>query len=166
MHVCGAAGGDDVSLQAVQHTTDGSSGDPGIRIAQFAHGFTNSLVASICDPSYRNALLAIATKLAGMINNSSCLALGRVQNDIQGHPACTVTNHLRDASGNVTDVPVSSCDENGKTPPCWTLSAATFCPAGDVSFQLMPDQAAQDAAGLVSTLTCSICQPGSAVPGC
>ncbi|HXU64443.1 MAG TPA: hypothetical protein VN962_22240 [Polyangia bacterium] len=166
MHTCGAAGSDDLAPGALQTTIDGSSGDPGVRIAQFAHGFTNSLVASICDPSYRNAMLAIATKLGAMINNSSCLALGRVQNDIQGHPACTVTNHLQDASGNVTDVPVSSCDENGNTPPCWTLNAGTSCPAGDLMFQLMPDQAAQNAASLSSTLTCPICQPGSSLPGC
>jgi hypothetical protein len=166
MHTCGAAGSDDLTPGATQTTIDGSSGDPGVRIAQFANGFTNSVVASICDPSYRSAMLVIANKLGAMISSSSCLALGTVQNDIQGHPACTVTNHLQDASGNVTDVPVSNCDENGNTPPCWTLNGGTSCPAGDVTFKLMSDQAAQSAASLSSTLTCPICQPGSAVPGC
>jgi len=166
MHACGAQGGDDVNPNASQYTTDGSFGDPAVRVTQFVDAFPNSVLASICDVSYRSAMQVIATKLGMMMSRQSCLSLGTVQQDVQAQPACTVTAHLRDASGTLTDVAVANCNENGNTPPCWTLSAGTACPAGQVTFKLLPDQTARDAASLLSTLTCSLCAPGSTIPGC
>ena len=66
-HSCGAAGGDDVNPEATQNPTDGSFGDPGVRIAQFVNAFPNSVLGSICDASYATSMTAIATKLGQLI---------------------------------------------------------------------------------------------------
>ena len=67
MHSCGANMGPEVSPNATQFTTDGSFGDPGIRLAQFLNAFPNSVQASICDPSYAASMTAIAQKLGELI---------------------------------------------------------------------------------------------------
>jgi hypothetical protein len=62
MHSCGPVGSY-VNPAATEHPTDGSYGDPAVRIAQFTNAFPNSVLGSICDPSFTLVL----SKLAGMI---------------------------------------------------------------------------------------------------
>jgi hypothetical protein len=165
MHSCGAQGGDDVNPTATQHTTDLSYGDPGVRITQFAAAFPNSVVASICDDSYRQSMTAIATALGKLIK-PSCIH-GAIQKDGNGNLACAVTNHLTDASSKTVDVAVKSCAETGNKPPCWTLQEDTsVCAAGDLALKVQQDPAAMNANTLDSTIECSLCLPGSTDPGC
>ncbi len=165
MHSCGAQGGDDVNPMATMHPTDGSFGDPGVRITQFVNSFQNSVVASICDSSYRQSMTAIATKLGALIK-PNCLT-GNLQKDSSGNPMCAVTNHLTDGQGNKTDVSVPNCNENGNTPPCWSLGTdATACPGGGFALKVTPDAAAMNASSLNSTVECSLCVAGSTAPGC
>jgi hypothetical protein len=52
-HSCGAANGDDVNSEATELPTDGSFGDPGVRLTQFVQAFgENGVTASVCDASY------------------------------------------------------------------------------------------------------------------
>lgn len=165
MHSCGAQGGDDVNPKAATFTTDGSFGDPGVRITQFVNAFPNSVVASICDSSYRSSMTAIATKLGALIK-PNCIT-GKIQNDSNNRPMCAVTNHLTDGNGNKTDVVVPNCDENGNSAPCWSLNTdQTACPNGGVALKLMQDQASMNASALNSSIDCSICLPNSTAPGC
>jgi hypothetical protein len=165
MHSCGAAGGPDVNPNAMQTTTDGSFGDPGVRITEFVTAFPNSVVASICENSYRGSMTAIATKLGALIK-PNCIT-GKVQNDADGHPMCAVVNHLVDGQGNSTDIAVPSCATNNNAPPCWSLNTDQMaCPNGGVALKLMQDQASMNAASLNSSIDCSICLPGSTAPGC
>ena len=62
-HSCGAVGGDDTNPKATQNPTDGSFGDPGVRIAQFVKAFPNGVQGSICDPSYATTMAAVASKI-------------------------------------------------------------------------------------------------------
>jgi hypothetical protein len=167
MHSCGAPGGDLVNPLVTQGPSDGSFGDPAVRIAQFVNAFANSALGSICDASYTSTLTAVASKLGDLIINSSCVTPGaNIQTDSQGNPACTVTDYLIDANGNqTTTAQVPNCNENGAKPPCWTLDAGA-CPTGSEMFRLTADQATMSAVSAVSRLTCSLCQPGSALPGC
>jgi hypothetical protein len=165
MHSCGAAGGDDVNPHPAATTTDGSFGDPGVRISEFAQSFQNSVVASICDASYRSSMTAIATKLGALIK-PNCIT-GTLAKDSSGEPVCSVTNHLTDGNGNKLDVSVPNCNENGGSAPCWTLNQdGTACPNGGVALKLMQDQASMNAAALNSTIECSLCLAGSTAPGC
>ena len=76
-HSCGAAGDTNVNPAATQHTTDGSFGDPGVRIAQWVQGFgANGVVASICDADYGIAFQAIADKIQAHLQPSTSTGAG------------------------------------------------------------------------------------------
>jgi MYXO-CTERM domain-containing protein len=63
-HSCGALGSDDVNPLATQNSTDGSFGDPGVRVAQFIHAFgTNGILGSICDVDYGVSFQLIADRI-------------------------------------------------------------------------------------------------------
>ena len=164
MHSCGAPGGDDVNPMATQTTTDGSFGDPGVRITQFAQAFPNSVTASICDSSYGAAMTPFATRLGALLK-PTCIQ-GTIRKDGQGSPTCVVTNHLTDASGNTVEVPVPSCAQIGVA-PCWALQEdPNGCPAGGLALKLQQDPASLCANSLNTTIVCSLCLPGSTEPGC
>ena len=166
MHSCGAKGGDDVNPNPAETTTDGSFGDPGVRITEFVKSFPNYFLSSICDPSYAQAMTAIATKLGALLK-PNCIT-GTIQKDANGRPACTVVNHLTSTNSNTTqDISIPDCDANGNVAPCWTLKQdMTVCPKGGVNLHINQDAAAMNAASLNSTVDCSLCLPGSTAPGC
>jgi hypothetical protein len=158
MHSCGAQGGDDVNPMADKPgPTDGSFGDPGVRITQFVHSFPNSVVASICDPSYKASMTAIATKLGALIK-PNCIT-GNIKTDpATNQPECSVTNHLTDSQNHTMDIPVQNCALNNNTAPCWTLGTDTMaCPGGGVALHVSADQNSMNAASLNSTVECTLC---------
>ena len=120
-HSCGAKGGDDVNPDpTTMNATDGSFGDPGVRIAQFVHAFQNSLLASICDPNYATSITNIATKL-GQLITPPCIT-GMLQMDAAGLPACSVVEHLQDSQGVKKDIPLQNCGSSGANPAqCWKM---------------------------------------------
>jgi hypothetical protein len=62
-HSCGTQGGDDVNPLATDVTTDGSFGDPGVRITQFVKAFGDSgTIGSICD-DYGTTMGSMAGKV-------------------------------------------------------------------------------------------------------
>ena len=63
MHSCGASGGSFVSPAATQHPTDGSFGDPAVRITQFTNAFPNSVLGSVCDPNFGGVLGMLASMI-------------------------------------------------------------------------------------------------------
>ncbi|HVY38029.1 MAG TPA: hypothetical protein VHM31_08840 [Polyangia bacterium] len=165
MHSCGVRGGDDVNPNVTQSTVDGTFGDPGVRIAQFVRGFANSIVGSVCDPSYGNTMTAVATKVGGLIRGP-CI-VGHIQASPAGQPACTVTNHTTDGSGKTADTDVPNCILNGNRPPCWTLvTDPTRCPIGGTSFRLTTSGAVPSGVDLSTTVKCALCPDGSTSPGC
>jgi hypothetical protein len=166
MHSCGAQGGDDVNPMITQTTTDGSFGDPGVRIKQFVDAFgANSGVFSICDANYRQSMTAIATAL-GRLLTPTCIS-GAIQKDQQGEFACTVTNHLTNSQHDSVDVVVQACSQNGNQAPCWTMQPDTSaCPAGGMSLKVTQDAAVMSATSVNATVECSLCVPGTNTPGC
>ncbi len=163
-HSCGAAGGDDVNPKATMHPTDGSFGDPGVRIAQFVNAFPNSLLASICDASYASSMQAIATKL-GQLITPPCIT-GQIQTDTQGQPMCSVVEHLVDMQNNKKDIALQNCNENGNNQAqCWTMSPGTqwSCAGQEM---MVTDTVNANPQSENSSVDCSICLPGAAVAGC
>jgi hypothetical protein len=77
-HSCGALGGDDVNPLATQNPSDGSFGDPGVRIAEFVHAFgSNGVVTSICDADYSVAFQLIVDRIkAHLYSTTSTGAAG------------------------------------------------------------------------------------------
>jgi hypothetical protein len=162
MHSCGAKGSPDVNPESTMSPTDGSFGDPGVRISQFVSAFPNYVLASICDTSYASSMQAIATKL-GQLITPPCIT-GKIQNDANGNPMCSVIEHLTDMSGNKMDRAVQSCNQTGGAAPCWSLTAGgTNCNGSQLSVM---DEAGINTNSESSTINCSLCLPGSTQPGC
>ncbi|HLK93770.1 MAG TPA: hypothetical protein VKZ18_28015 [Polyangia bacterium] len=164
MHSCGAVGSDGVNPDPhAQNATDQSFGDPGVREQQFAFGFSRSVVASICDPDYSQSMVQIADAIGKLIT-PPCIN-GQIQSDAQGNPACSVIETLTDSAGNKTSVAVPNCAENGNAAPCWTLEAGTNGCTGQ-SLKFNDSAADMMSASAYSTVSCSLCMPGVATPGC
>ena len=66
-HSCGSAGG--YVNPAGQIVTDGSFGDPGVRIAAFVKAFPYGYLESVCDPSYTSVLSALTTRIGQLIGS-------------------------------------------------------------------------------------------------
>ncbi len=163
-HSCGAAGGDDVNPEATMNPTDGSFGDPGVRISQFVGSFQDSVLASICDASYAKSMTAIATKL-GQLITPPCINQ-KIQTDTNGNPMCSVIENVE--NNNVfqrTAIPY--CPTNNNTPPCWNLinGDPMSCPNGK-SLMVMDPAGQNTSQNENSTVNCSICLPGTTQPGC
>jgi hypothetical protein len=165
MHSCGAAGGPDVNPDpSTQAVSDGSFGDPGVREAAFAHAFQNSVLASICDKDYSQSMAAIAAALGHLIT-PPCIE-SKIQNDANGNPDCSVIENRTDAaSGNQVHQAIQNCNENGNTPPCWTLTPGVMGCSGQ-SLKVIDTAANMMSASEDSTVSCALCAPGVAAPGC
>ena len=159
-HSCGAAGTDDVNPAETMNPTDGSFGDPGVRLAAFVGGFQQSVLASICDASYAQSMTAIATKI-GQLGLGNCLT-GTIQMTASALPTCTVTAQVPDSTGATKSVSYQNCVANGNTPPCWTLTIGTGSCVGE-SVQVVEASGAESSSLSVS---CQICKPGVTVSGC
>jgi len=146
-------------------TGDESFADPAIRITQFVNGFHNSVVTSICDDSYQAAMSGIAAGIGGMMtaSGSPCLNVTPHQNAL-GHPDCSITNEGTNA-GETKAIVVRDCLENGGAAPCWTLAPdATTCPDGGLALMVSPDPANPNVDEVL--ISCEVCRPGVAAPGC
>jgi hypothetical protein len=156
-HSCGAAGGDDVNPEIGQTTTDGSQGDPGVRLAEFVNSFQNSALSSVCDPSYMPSMQAIATKV-GALPSPPCLTRTIAQT-AGGQPDCAVTAHFM-TNGVVTHEAYENCAVTGGAAPCWSLKTGTGSCTGQ-TLDLTETTPSTNA-----TVTCAICEPGVSAPGC
>ena len=164
MHSCGAAGGPGVNPDpSTQTVADGSFGDPGVREAAFAHAFQNSVVASICDADYSQSMIAIAAAIGHLIT-PPCIE-SKIQNDANGNPDCSVIENLTDGGGNQTHQPIPNCNENGNTAPCWSLTPGVMGCTGQ-SLKVTDTAANMMSSGENSTVSCALCVPGVAAPGC
>jgi len=68
-HSCGAAGGQDTNPHATDLATDGSFGDPSVRLTQFAGMFgTNAMTGSICYPNYGTTIAPLTTLIAAKLS--------------------------------------------------------------------------------------------------
>jgi hypothetical protein len=159
-HSCGAAGGDDVNPLLTQNTTDGSFGDPGVRLAAFVNSFSNSVLASICDASYASVAQVIATKVGQLPSMGTCLT-GTIQKTVAGVPNCTAVAQVPSATG-TKSVPYPNCETDGSAAPCWALNdGGGSCVGATVSVLEDPTTP-----GSSITVSCQICQPGASVAGC
>ena len=71
-HSCGAMGTDDVNPKSTMSPTDGSFGDPAVRITQYVQAFgANGVTGSVCDNSYANAFSAIVSKIGAHLPGGS-----------------------------------------------------------------------------------------------
>ena len=164
LHSCGAKGDPTVNPEngASANATDGSFGDPGVRITQFVDSFPDSVLASICDPDYSQSMTAIATKL-GQLITPPCI-VGTIQ-QANGNPVCSVIEHLTDMQGTKMDRTVQSCGSTMNALPCWKLQASTAMGCTGQSL-VVTDEAGISTNSESSTINCSLCLPNSTLVGC
>jgi hypothetical protein len=161
MHSCGVAGGT-VNPMATETTTDGSFGDPAVRVAQFVQSFAGGTLTSICDPSYKAAMSAAATHFGYAGSVQSCVVPpGNLQTDAQGDPSCTVVNHLYDSNSKETaTVGVPSCTRSAGASPCWTLTPSAMCWNGGLRLHVSLDASASMVSAVETSLLCALQNPG------
>jgi hypothetical protein len=138
---------------------NGAFGEPGVRITQFALAFPDSVVGSICDPSYTEAFLALDSSLASDFVVPPCLPAGiQSRTDSAGntYPDCVVTEHLIDSDGNAKNISIPPCLGPPGVTACWQLLPGDpVCAAGGQQFIVQnepvgPDPAHYTASALVS----------------
>jgi hypothetical protein len=139
-HSCGALGGDDVNPLATQNPTDGSFGDPAVRLTQFVTAFgANGVVGSVCDDNYDATVTAIAGRIGQHLAGSTTSSgTGGTSGSGAALPVCT--NGLN-TSPNPAVIPPGTggsnacgtggspaqglrgggCDVGGSHPTGWTL---------------------------------------------
>ncbi len=161
MHSCGAKGAPDVNPEATMSPTDGSFGDPAVRISQFVSAFPNYVLASICDSSYAAALQGIATSLASLMP-PPCIT-GAIAIDAQGNPRCSVIESVT-KGGVTTQTSILNCGENGNAIPCWNMSSGNMGCAG--SQLSIVDPGSEQADAVSATITCELQLPSGADGGC
>jgi len=106
---------------------DGSYGDPGVRIAQFAGEFGfNGSRASICDGTFATSLDRVARQI-NQVLGPSCIP-GAIGLNSAGQPDCRVVEQLTDSSGRNVGHTVPSCTEVDGAAPCWQLGTDASCP--------------------------------------
>lgn len=160
LHACGTAGDAAVNPAATQLTSDGSSGDPAVRLTQFVQAFQNHALGSICDVSYGAALATLASSFA-TLPPIDCIDPA-VPIGADGQPACTIVRHQR-AEGTDQAAVVRNCGSDLGLSPCWTARPdLPDCGAGARALQIQDDT--WDAATTVFyDVSCPVC-PGA--PGC
>jgi hypothetical protein len=163
MHSCGV-GPTGVTNPAAETTTDGSFGDPGVRIQQFLNGFQDSVFASVCDPSYAGSLSAIANRINQKFA-PPCVT-GHIAKTASGTPDCKVSDRVFDATDNTWGGEVlQNCDDNGNQPPCWRLQSTDAGCAGQV-LEVNESTANLTAPTIERTMECTLCLAGSSQQGC
>lgn len=119
MHSCGAPGGDDVN-PAGQQSTDGTFGDPGVRIAQWARAFgANGFVSSICDPTYAAPMQQFADLIGGHLQPMGTAAPTATPDStgpLANSPACGGSHHVSHPA-----LVTSGCNTSGGSPGALAL---------------------------------------------
>jgi len=144
----------------------GEHGDPAVRLLQWVSAFgQHGLAESICADGFQGALEAIADRIAISIG-PQCIAGQLVDSDPttpELDPECQVTDVFTDEQRHEHQTALQACAVNA-TPPCWSLVDDAKC-AGAKRLDVtraggsLPDD-------LHTTISCSLCIPGVARPGC
>ncbi|HEY4393702.1 MAG TPA: hypothetical protein VGP64_06550 [Polyangia bacterium] len=103
---------------------NGAFGEPGVRLTQFATSFPDSVVSSICDPSYTEAFVALDESVASDFGPPPCLPANiETRTDSAGntYPDCVVTEHLT-VAGSAQDISIPPCLGPPGDTACWQLA--------------------------------------------
>ena len=152
---CGAPGDPSLNPATMDRSSDGTEGEPALRLGDFSHAFPHGLSSSICDPSYASAMTAIAQGLGTVARGSTCVG-SDVRLTALKQPDCTVVASYVDPSNALVHVPIPSCATGVQT-PCWGASNdRAVCPNGGYAITIIPDPSFQNAAGLAYDFSCAL----------
>jgi len=144
----------------------GEHGDPAVRIMQWVNAFSDhGLAKSICADDFQDALTAIANRIA--INlGPQCVGgtlMDRDPTTPELDPECQVMDIYTDGQQHEHQTALQACAVDA-TPPCWSLADDTQCP--DAKRLKVTRAGGSLPDDLHTTISCSLCIPGVARPGC
>jgi hypothetical protein len=147
----------------------GAFGEPSVRITEFVNSFQNSVLMSICDASYGQALIPFDTKLADFMVPPCVPADLQTRTDSAGntYPDCVVTEHLTTA-GNTQEIVIPPCAAAPAGSACWSLGPAADCPGDGQTLIVTNEPLGPDPSNYNANLVIS-CQeqvPGDAGAAC
>ena len=121
-HSCGPVSGDDVN-PAGQATTDGSFGDPSVRITQLVGAFgSNGVTSSICDADYGNAFGAIVNRIGAQLQGGTAgSSTGTAGASGTALPICA--NGINPGTGNDGGLKSGGCAVGAAHPGALSLAA-------------------------------------------
>jgi hypothetical protein len=144
----------------------GAFGEPSVRIAQLVNSFQNSVLYSICDANYAQALVPFDAKLEDFVVPPCIPHNVQSTTDSAGntHPDCVVTEHLTTAA-ETQEISIPPCV--GQSPPegsaCWML---TLGDAGcsEQGFIVQNEQVGADPAHFTAStvVSCQLTPPADA----
>jgi len=146
----------------------GAFAEPAVRLSQFLNGFRNSVIGSVCDDSYTEALAAFSTKLAEL-QTPPCVPadiLSKTDPEGNSYPDCVVTGHLTTPDG-VQAFVLPACATVAAGSACWSMGSAVgpaYCPVGQQPFIVSNEPVGPDPAHYTAsvTLSCQLTPPADA----
>jgi len=164
---CGAVGDPALNPSALDWSTDGTAGEPAVRIAQFLQAFQRRQFASICDPRYTSISSAVAAQVADVARGVTC-SPAPIPDDASGQPPCSVVARYLDTQNLPAQTTIANCALTGDQMPCWTAgpAAASSCLSGTRPFYVEAPREVADQPGLIYDVTCPICDTNTTVAGC
>jgi len=155
----------------IKHSCVENSGeyaDPSVRIQQWVQGFgKHGLLLPICADSFAPALDQIANNLLPILG-PSCIQ-GPIRKRPSGTYDCAVNDRSKSNGGTMMETALAACDDNGNTPPCWTLQDDPADCLGDGAKRLIVNRGSGPPPNSLNTdVSCSLCTPGVGPmdPGC
>jgi len=145
----------------------GAFGEPAVRLAQFINGFRNSVLGSVCDDSYTEALRDLIS--APEEGQPPCLPSDiRSKTDPQGnsYPDCVVTEHLTTADGG-QEFTLPPCATVPAGSACWSIGGTAVsagCPAGSPLFTVSNEPLGPDPSNVTASqeISCQLTLPADA----
>ena len=146
----------------------GAFGEPAVRLAQFINGFRNSVLGSVCDDNYTEALRVLTS--APEEGQPPCLPSDiRSKTDPAGnsYPDCVVTEHLTTADGNAQEFVLPPCATVAAGAACWSIGATAIsagCPAGSPLFTVSNEPLGPDPSNFAASqeISCQLTLPADA----
>jgi hypothetical protein len=146
----------------------GAFGEPAVRLSRFMNAFPNSVIGSVCDDNYSEALRVFATKLAELQTPPCVPSEISNKTDPEGksYPDCVVTEHLTTPDG-AQEIFIPPCATVAAGSACWSMgstSGSTFCPAGSQPFTVSNEPVGPDPAHYAArvAVSCQLMLPADA----
>ena len=148
----------------------GAFGEPAVRLLQFLNAFPNSVVASVCDEDYTQALAVLAGPSED--GHQPCLPPNiRSKTDPAGnsYPDCVVTEHLT-TDGDTQEFNLPPCATVPAGSACWSIGGAgpVGCPADSPLFTVSNEPLGPDPSNFIATqeISCQLTLPADAGSSC
>lgn len=147
----------------------GAFGEPGIRLSQFMNAFPNSVIGSVCDANYVEALRVLSPGPEDFVVPPCVPSDIQTKTDPAGnsYPDCVVTEKLTTQDGGQRFVVLPPCAAVAAGSACWSMGSSAspgVCSAGTQLFSVSNEPVGPDPAhyGASIDVSCQLQPPADA----